>query len=216
MKCTKVLERMINQNNHDEIAQGDCRLLVCVISIMVLLQISSSMTTELMNLEKMKAHSFLCGNSHSLRPRSWTTRRCAGTRPTVISLLPVSVHVRVEWREEYFIGISFLDEMCNQAQNGVICIFSLKNPSYPEYLCWAESGVMCLDFHQQVRGECVDRVDSPSQHPHMLVVGLHNGNVAVYNLQTDPAQPVYRSCASNGKHQDIVWKVRAETDQQQV
>ena len=43
--------------------------------------------------------------------------------------------------------------MYNQSQNGVICIFSLKNPSYPEYLCWAESGVMCLDFHQQVRGE---------------------------------------------------------------
>ena len=155
MKCAKVLERMINQNNHDEIAQGDCRLLVCVISIRVLLQISSSMTTELMNSEKMKAHSFLCGNSHSWRPRSWITRRCAGTRPTVISLLPVSVHVRLEWREEYFIGISFLDEMRNQAQNGVICICSLKNPSYPEYLCWAESGVMCLDFHQQVRGEGV-------------------------------------------------------------
>ena len=49
-----------------------------------------------------------------------------------------------------------------------------------------------------------------SQHPHMLVAGLHNGNVAVYNLQADPTKPVYRSCASNGKHQDIVWKVREQ------
>ena len=54
----------------------------------------------------------------------------------------------------------------------------------------------------------LDRV--MSQHPHMLVAGLHNGNVAVYNLQADPTKPVYRSCASNGKHQDIVWKVREQ------
>ena len=46
------------------------------------------------------------------------------------------------------------------------------------------------------------------QHPHMVVAGLHNGNVAVYNLQSDPVRPVYRSSASNGKHKDIVWKVR--------
>ena len=54
----------------------------------------------------------------------------------------------------------------------------------------------------------LDRV--MSQHPHMLVGGLLNGNVAVYNLQADPTKPVYRSCASNGKHQDIVWKVREQ------
>ena len=41
----------------------------------------------------------------------------------------------------------------------------------------------------------------------MVVAGLHNGNVAVYNLQSDPVRPVYRSSASNGKHKDIVWKV---------
>ena len=46
--------------------------------------------------------------------------------------------------------ISFLDEMYNQSARGVICIFSLKNPSYPEYCCWAEAGVMCIDFHHQV------------------------------------------------------------------
>ena len=45
------------------------------------------------------------------------------------------------------------------------------------------------------------------QHSHMVVAGLHNGNVAVYNLQSDPRKPVYRSSASNGKHKDIVWKV---------
>jgi dynein intermediate chain 1 len=33
---------------------------------------------------------------------------------------------------------------------GMVACFSLKNPSYPEYLYLAESGVLCLDFHPQV------------------------------------------------------------------
>jgi hypothetical protein len=31
--------------------------------------------------------------------------------------------------------------------NGVVCVFSLKNPSYPEYLCQAGSGVTAVDIH---------------------------------------------------------------------
>ena len=37
-----------------------------------------------------------------------------------------------------------------QLRVGYVCIFSLKNPSYPEYLCWAQAGIMCIDFHPQV------------------------------------------------------------------
>ena len=43
-----------------------------------------------------------------------------------------------------------LDSISAQSRSGVICIFSLKNPSYPEYLCWAQAGIMCIDFHPQV------------------------------------------------------------------
>ena len=50
-----------------------------------------------------------------------------------------------------------------------VCVFSLKNPSFPEYLCAANSGVMCVDIH--------------SKHPHMLAAGLADGTVAVYNMQ---------------------------------
>ena len=77
---------------------------------------------------------------------------------------------------------------------GVVCVFSLKNPSYPEYLCLAQCGVLCLDIHPQ--------------HPHMLVAGLSNGNVAVYNLQKKiEGRPSYISTARNGKHQDAVGQV---------
>ena len=33
---------------------------------------------------------------------------------------------------------------------GMMACFSLKNPSYPEYVFTTESGILCLDFHQQV------------------------------------------------------------------
>ena len=76
---------------------------------------------------------------------------------------------------------------------GVVCVFSLKNASYPEYVCYAPCGIMSVDIHPT--------------HPHMLVVGLANGNVAVYNLQLQGKKPAYLSSARNGKHTDIVWQV---------
>jgi dynein intermediate chain 1 len=52
-------------------------------------------------------------------------------------------------------------------------------------------------------------VDIHPCHPHMLVVGLYDGNVAVYNLQQRQQKgPNYRSTASTGKHRDVVWQVR--------
>ena len=95
-----------------------------------------------------------------------------------------------------------------------MCVYSLKNPSYPEYLCKAHCGVMCVDIHPK--------------HPHMLAVGLADGSVAVFNLQVrrpvnfanltlmvmllinfqiHMQEPSYLSTAKNGKHQDIVWQV---------
>ena len=41
----------------------------------------------------------------------------------------------------------------------------------------------------------------------MLVVGLYDGNIAVYNLQKNTGTPSYQSDAKNGKHRDIVWQV---------
>ena len=41
----------------------------------------------------------------------------------------------------------------------------------------------------------------------MLVVGMYDGNIAVYNLQKNTGTPSYQSDAKNGKHRDIVWQV---------
>lgn len=99
--------------------------------------------------------------------------------------------------EQYIIfSDNFYDQ--DSGGQGCVCVFSLKNPSYPEYLCHAQSGVICVDIHPA--------------HPHMLAAGLADGNVAVYNLQKNPQKPSYISTARNGKHQDIVWQVQWAKD----
>ena len=42
----------------------------------------------------------------------------------------------------------------------------------------------------------------------MLVAGLYDGNIAVYNLQKNTGKPCYQSDALSGKHRDVVWQVR--------
>ena len=91
------------------------------------------------------------------------------------------------------------DNLYRQGGRGLVCVFSLKNPAHPEYVCEAKSGVMCLDFH--------------SNHPHMLVAGLYDGNVAVYNLQSSLTRPLniaplHESDAANGKHMETVSQVK--------
>lgn len=77
---------------------------------------------------------------------------------------------------------------------GVVCCYSLKNTSHPEYVIGTESGVMCLDFHKD--------------HPSLLVVGCYDGTVAVFDISTGSNKPIYCSSIRSGKHSDPVWQVR--------
>ena len=94
-------------------------------------------------------------------------------------------------------NLIFSDDF-NQIQNdqskGIICVWSLKNPSYPEFIRFAHCPISSIDVHQN--------------HSHMLVVGLFDGNVAVFNLQKKNREPSYISTAQNGKHRDVVWQVK--------
>lgn len=76
---------------------------------------------------------------------------------------------------------------------GMLLLYSMKNPSFPEYMFSSESGIMCLDMH----------VD----HPYLVVVGYYDGNVAIYNLKKPHSQPCFRSTSKSGKHTDPVWQV---------
>ena len=77
---------------------------------------------------------------------------------------------------------------------GVVCCYSLKNTSHPEYAIGTDSGVMCLDFHPD--------------HPSLLVVGCYDGNVYVFDISNGSNKPIYSSSIRSGKHSDPVWQVR--------
>lgn len=80
-----------------------------------------------------------------------------------------------------------------QSTVGCICLWSLKNPSYPEYINFTHSGVMSLDFH-------------PTR-SYLIAIGLDDGMVAVYDSRTDAKIPLYESNNVDNKHEGIVWQV---------
>ena len=69
----------------------------------------------------------------------------------------------------------------------------VQNATYPEYLYRTDCGVMCLDFHPDL--------------PNLLVVGLYDGNVSVYDINKEIKEPILKSSTAKGKHLDVVWKV---------
>ncbi|XP_029437188.1 dynein intermediate chain 1, axonemal [Rhinatrema bivittatum] len=77
---------------------------------------------------------------------------------------------------------------------GMLLLYSLKNPSFPEFIFNTETGIMCLDIHLE--------------HPYILAVGFYDGNVAIYNLKKPSSQANYKSSSSSGKHTDPVWQVK--------
>lgn len=76
---------------------------------------------------------------------------------------------------------------------GAVCLFTIKNPSFPDYICITNSGVMCVDIHPIF--------------PYMLVVGLYDGNVMVYNIQASCKEPAYKSNSVHQKHSGLVSEV---------
>ncbi|KAK2498005.1 hypothetical protein MC885_008279 [Smutsia gigantea] len=81
---------------------------------------------------------------------------------------------------------------------GMLLLYSMKNPSFPEYSFSSESGITCLDMH--------------ADHPYLVVVGHYDGNVAVYSLKKAQSQPSFCSSAKSGKHMDPVWQVKWQKD----
>lgn len=82
--------------------------------------------------------------------------------------------------------------------HGMLLLYTMKNPSFPEYVFSSESGIMCLDIH--------------NDHPYLVAVGFYDGNVAIYNLKKATSQPSYKSSAKSGKHTDPVWQVKWQKD----
>lgn len=76
-----------------------------------------------------------------------------------------------------------------------VCLFSIKNSTYPDTIIPTEDAVLCLEF-------------SPFS-PAILACGLANGNVVVFDVRSRSRTPVYASGGGGGRrHSDAVWGLR--------
>ncbi|XP_024125382.1 dynein, axonemal, intermediate chain 1, paralog 2 isoform X2 [Oryzias melastigma] len=89
---------------------------------------------------------------------------------------------------------NYSDRQCG----GMLLVFSLKNPTYPEYAYQTDSGVRCLDIHPQ--------------QSYLVAVGFYDGNVAVYNLKMEKPEPMCASTPKTKKHMDAVTQVCWQKD----
>lgn len=165
-KPCKIVERMINQNTYDEIAQD--------------FKYWEDAADEFKDQEG------------TLLPL-WKFSFEKSKRMAVTSLC---------WSPKYhdLFGVGHGSYDFLKQSNGMVAMYTLKNPSFPEYICETESGVMCLDFHPE--------------HPNYIAVGFYDGSVGVYTVvqQTNKIELMYRSTAKMGKHTDPVWQVKWQKD----
>ena len=102
-----------------------------------------------------------------------------------------------KYKDLFAVGYGSYDFL--KQSTGLICCYTIKNPTFPEYSFSTESGVMCLDFHPE--------------HPALLAVGLYDGTVMVYDIRIKGNnRPMYFSTVRTNKHTDPVWQVKWNND----
>ncbi|XP_066547950.1 dynein axonemal intermediate chain 4 isoform X2 [Amia ocellicauda] len=79
-------------------------------------------------------------------------------------------------------------------KSGLVCCWSLKNPMWPERIFHCESGVTAVDFS--------------ANNANFLAVGMHDGGIAIYNVQGEEKSPVIDSSDCANKHSSPVWQLR--------
>nr|XP_020661750.1 WD repeat-containing protein 78 [Pogona vitticeps] len=81
-----------------------------------------------------------------------------------------------------------------EQKKGLACCWSLKNPLWPERVYQCAHGVTALDFSVA--------------NPNLLAVGLFNGTIEIYNVQTHNTTSVLDSSESHDKHLGPVWQLK--------
>ncbi|XP_059110127.1 dynein axonemal intermediate chain 1 isoform X3 [Peromyscus eremicus] len=163
-QAAKIVERMVNQNTYDDVAQD--------------FKYYEDAADEYRDQEG------------TLLPL-WKFQNDKAKRLAVTALC-----WNPKYKDLFAVGHGSYDFM--KQSRGMLLLYSMKNPSFPEYIFSSESGIMCLDMH----------VD----HPYLVVVGYYDGNVAIYNLKKPHSQPCFRSTSKSGKHTDPVWQVKWQKD----
>jgi len=157
--AAKILERMVNLNTFEDIAQD-------------------------FKFWEDASDQYREGEGTLLPLWKFFNEKAKGKHVTAVKWNP-------EFHDLFAAGYGSYDFMKQGA--GLLCLYSLKNPSYPEYTWHTDSGVMCLDWHPE--------------HSSLLCVGLYDGSVCVYETRAPGNAPIYQSKATAGKHTDPVWEV---------
>lgn len=99
------------------------------------------------------------------------------------------------WNKQYtdLFAVGFGSYDFVKQGTGMICVYTLKNTTFPEYVFETESGVMSVDFNPN--------------HPALLCAGMYDGSVAVYDLRKSETTPIFASDSPASKHTDPVWQV---------
>lgn len=109
--------------------------------------------------------------------------------------------VDLQYEDMFGIGYGSYDFL--KPTSGLICIFSLANPTYPEYSFATDSGVLSIDFHPSFTN--------------LLAVGCYDGTVLVFDIARKVESLIYKSSVESGTHSEPVWQVAWEmTDSQKA
>ena len=109
------------------------------------------------------------------------------------------MNASVQYEDIFGIGYGSYDFL--KPTSGLICIFSLANPTYPEYTFATDSGVLSIDFHPQ--------------YTNLLVVGCYDGTVLVFDVARKVDPLIFKSSVESGTHSEPVWQVSWEKVEEQ-
>uniref|UniRef100_A0A8C4R3R3 Dynein intermediate chain 1, axonemal n=1 Tax=Eptatretus burgeri TaxID=7764 RepID=A0A8C4R3R3_EPTBU len=163
-KAAKIMERVVNMNTYDEIAQD--------------YKYFEDASDEFQDMEG------------TLLPL-WHFHYEKAKKLAVTALC---------WNPHYedLIAAGYGSFDMNQKPEGMLVLYSFKNPSFPEETFSTESGVLCMDFHPTF---C-----------HMAVLGCYDGSLIAISLRGEKKQPTRQCVANKGRHTDPVWQVKWQKD----
>jgi hypothetical protein len=93
------------------------------------------------------------------------------------------------------LAVGYGDLAFGNQREGVLMLWSLKNPEQPERVIHVRSSVTSVDF-------CASS-------PNLLAVGMYDGSVAIYDIRDASSdKPLMESAHASGKHSEPVWAVK--------
>ena len=87
------------------------------------------------------------------------------------------------------------NDYSHTAQDGMVALWSLKNPEFPERVYKLPMGATSVDWSEE--------------HPHILAVGTYTGDILIMDTRDEGEEPFLRSSLTDeNRHVDPVWQLQ--------